>query len=212
MKVAVSYLKSDNYKECIEKIDASTADFLHVDLCDGKYVETKNFTLSEVIKLLKNASKPLDIHLMVKEPIKYIEDLAMLNVETITIHLDGCKDPKGTIEYIQNIGLKVGVAINPSEEIDILNSYLDMIDEVLFMSVVPGKGGQAFMPQILPKIDQINEIKTNYHFITAVDGGINSETIINLKDKNIDMVISGSYITDGEDFDEQINNLKRSIN
>lgn len=208
MKVAVSYLKSDNYKKCIEKIDASKADFIHVDLCDGKYVETKNFTIAEVTKLLKNAIKPLDIHLMVKEPIKYINDLAMLNVNTITIHLDGCKNPKETIDYICDIGLKVGVAINPDEDIDILNPYLDILDEVLFMSVVPGKGGQAFMPEILPKIDKLNEVKEKYHFITAVDGGINNETIMFLEDKNIDMIISGSYITDNVDYDEAIKTLK----
>lgn len=208
MKVAVSYLKSDNYKKCIEKIDSSKADFIHVDLCDGKYVETKNFTIGEVTKLLRNAYKPLDIHLMVKEPIKYIDDLAMLNVSTITIHLDGCKDPKSTIEYIKSIGIKVGIAVNPNEDISILNYYLNDIDEVLIMSVVPGKGGQAFMPEVLPKIDALNEIKSGYNFITAIDGGIDGETINYIKDKNLDMVISGSFITDSEDFDESIKKLK----
>lgn len=208
MKVAVSYLKSDNYKKCIEKINATQADYIHVDMCDGKYVEAKNFTISELLKLLRTATKPLDIHLMVNEPIKYIDDLAMLNVSTITIHLDACKNPSSTIDYIKSIGLKVGIAVNPDESIDILNPYLKDIDEVLFMSVVPGKGGQAFMPEILPKIDELNVIKNNYHFITAVDGGINGETIAYLKDKNIDLVISGSYITGSEDFDESIKTLK----
>lgn len=208
MKVAVSYLKSDNYKKCIEEIDKSTADFIHVDLCDGKYVETKNFTIGEVTKLLKNVQKPLDIHLMVKEPIKYVDDLALLNVSTLTIHLDSCKNPDETINYIRNIGIKVGVAINPDEPISILDSYYNDIDEVLVMSVVPGKGGQAFMPEVIPKIDEINLIKDQYNFIVAVDGGINGETIEYLKDKNIDIVISGSYITASENFDENIKNLK----
>ncbi|MBE6148683.1 MAG: ribulose-phosphate 3-epimerase [Firmicutes bacterium] len=208
MKVAVSYLKSDNYKKCIEKIESSTADFIHVDLCDGKYVETKNFTIADVIKLLKNVHKPLDIHLMVKEPIKYLNELAMLNAFTITIHLDGCKDPAKTIEYIKNIGLKVGVAINPDESIEILKPYLNDIDSVLVMSVIPGKGGQKFMPEVLTKIDDLVNLKNEYQLTIAVDGGINGETINYLKGKNVDMVISGSYITDSDDFNENIKNLK----
>ena len=208
MKVAVSYLKSDNYKKCIEQIDKSQADFIHVDLCDGKYVENRNFTIGEITKLLKNAQKPLDIHLMVKEPLKYLDDLALLNINTITFHLDACKDAKKTFEYIKLIGLKVGIAVNPNEDINILDTYLNEVDEILIMSVVPGKGGQAFMPEVLPKIDKLNKIKENYHFIIAVDGGINNETIEYLKDKKIDMVVSGSYITNSENFDEKIMTLK----
>ncbi|MBE6155862.1 MAG: ribulose-phosphate 3-epimerase [Firmicutes bacterium] len=208
MKVAVSYLKSDNKKKCIEKIDASIADFIHVDLCDGKYVEAKNFTIGEITKLLKNAHKPLDVHLMVKEPLKYIDDLALLNINTVTIHLDGCKEPKETIDYIKSIGLKVGIAVNPDEEIDILKSYLPLIDEVLIMSVVPGKGGQKFMPEVLQKFAELNILKNDFHFFTAVDGGINEETINYLKDLQVDMVVSGSYITDSEDYNENIKKLK----
>ncbi|MBQ6840998.1 MAG: ribulose-phosphate 3-epimerase [Bacilli bacterium] len=208
MKVAVSYLKSDNYKKCIAKIDESKADFIHVDLCDGKYVEAKNFTTSEVTKLLSFTRKPLDIHLMVQEPIKYIDALALLNVSTITIHLDGCKDPAHTIEYIKSMGLKIGIAINPDESIEILTPYLNDIDSVLVMTVVPGKGGQTFMTEVLPKFDELNNIKDNYHFIIAADGGINGETISCLKEKKVDLVVSGSYVTNSEDFDESISNLK----
>ena len=202
MKVAVSYLKSDNYKKCIEKINASKTDFIHVDMCDGKYVENKNFTISELIKLLTVATKPLDIHMMVKDPQKYIDALAMLNVNTITIHLDSCTKPFEVIEYIQSIGIKAGIAINPNQDVSLLDDYLNKIDQVLIMSVYPGKGGQSFIPETVLKIDKINEIKPNYHFLVAVDGGINEETINYLKDKDIDLRISGSYITDSEEYNE----------
>ena len=206
MKIAVSFLKSDNYKECIKKINKTKCDYLHVDMCDGKYVEDKNFTITPLIDTLKVSTKPLDIHMMVKDPIKYIDELAMLNVETITIHID-CNDSLETIDYIQNIGIKAGIAINPDQDVSLLEPYLENVDEVLIMSVVPGKGGQSFIESTLDKIDLINNIKSNYHFITAIDGGINGETINFLKDKDIDLVVSGSFVTQSDDFDNAIKML-----
>lgn len=206
MKVAVSYLSSTDKKECIKLIDKSNADYIHVDLCDGKYVKEKNFTMSEVKNLLKNAIKPLDVHLMVKNPMKYIDEIAMLNVETIIIHID-IENTMQTLEYIQSMGLKAGLAINPNQSIKLLEPYLNIIDRILFMSVKPGKGGQAFMPSIIGKIDKINLVKDKYHFETSVDGGINDETINHLKDKNIDIIISGSYITNSIDYNEAIDKL-----
>ena len=152
MKVAVSFLKSDNYKKCIQTINNTSADFLHVDMCDGKYVETKNFTIKPLIDTLSVSTKKLDIHLMVKEPMKYIDDLAILDVETITFHLKSCKEPMDVIDYLHSIGIKAGLALNPSEKVEELLPYIPFVDEVLVMSVVPGKGGQAFMSEVLPKI------------------------------------------------------------
>ena len=208
MKVAVSYLKSDNYEKCIEAIDNSNADFIHVDLCDGKYVDAKNFTIGGIIKLLSGTKKMLDIHLMVKEPLKYINDLAYLNVDCITIHLDSTKKPIEVIEYIKAIGIKVGVAINPDENIDILMPYVNMIDKVLVMSVVPGKGGQKFMPEVVSKFEKLNELKKEYSFVTEIDGGINLETIRYLDNMDVDIIVCGSYITDSEDYNESIKLIK----
>lgn len=208
MKVAVSYLKSDDYKKCIEEINNTSADFLHVDMCDGKYVETKNFTITELVKLLKNSTKVLDIHLMTMDPDKYVDELALLNVSTMTFHKKGSKNPLETINHIKSVGLKVGMAINPDESIDTIKEYLPLLDEVLIMSVVPGKGGQSFMPEVLPKFDELNALKEEYHFISAIDGGINGETIEYIRNKNIDLVISGSYITCSSNFEESIRSLK----
>lgn len=152
MKVAVSYLKSDNYKKCIELINDTSADFLHADLCDGKYVENKNFTIGKIVDTLKVSKKSVDIHLMVQNPLKYIDKLASLNVDTITIHLDSTSKPEKVIDYILSIGIKVGVALSPSDDIDILNPYIDKLDQIIILSVIPGKGGQAFMPGITDKI------------------------------------------------------------
>lgn len=209
MKVAVSFLKSDNYKKCIAAIDQTKADYIHVDYCDGKYVANKNFTISELVKLLKNAIKPLDIHLMVKEPIKYIDELAMLNVDTITLHIDACKDLVSTINYVRDIGIKVGLALNPGQNTMEIKPYLDIIDRVLIMSVVPGEGGQAFMPEVIPKLIELNQLKEQYNFTTSVDGGINNETFELLKDQDIDVIVSGSYVTSSEDYDAAIKAFKK---
>ena len=203
MKIAVSFLKSNNYKECIKKINKTKCDYLHVDMCDGNYVEDKNFTIKPLIDTLNVSTKPLDVHMMVKDPLKYIDKLAMLNIETITIHID-CNDSLKTVDYIKSIGIKAGIAINPNQDVSLLKPYLEKVDEILIMSVVPGKGGQVFIESTLDKIDLINSFKKDYHFITAVDGGINGNTIQLLKDKNIDLVISGSFITQSDDYDSAI--------
>lgn len=205
MKVSVSYLKSKfNRKTTILKIENSSADYLHVDLMDGKYVDTKNFTIGEVINDLKSVHLPLDIHLMVKNPEKYIEKLGMLNTEFITIHLDSTKNPKKVIELIKSIGCRVGVAINPNEDISILSDYLHDIDLVLIMSVVPGKGGQTFMPHVLEKVDNLNK----KDLLISIDGGVNNETVELIKERDIDIVVSGSYVCSTDNFNDQIKLLK----
>ncbi len=211
MKIAVSFLSSNNYEECIQKINHSTADYLHVDMCDGKYVTTNNFVLNKLIKLLKISTKPLDIHLMTMNPEKYIEALAYLNVDTFTFHLKASQDQFQTIKLIKKMGLKAGIALNPDEDVNLIKPYLKDLDQVLIMSVVPGKGGQQFMPEVLNKITELNELKTEYHFITAIDGGIKAETMELIEPYHIDKIISGSYITNNEidDYNLYINELKK---
>lgn len=207
MKIAVSYLSSNNYLECINKINESNADYIHVDLCDGKYVNTKNFEIKDTIKLLNNSKKPLNIHLMVANPKKIIKYFKKLNIESITIH--NIKNVDKILKYLKKKGYKCGIALNPNESIDSITKYLNLIDELLIMSVIPGKGGQGFIDSTLTKIDEINNIKDNYHFITAIDGGINNETIKLLKNKGIDLVISGSYIVNSIDYNKAINEIKK---
>lgn len=203
--ISVSYLKSKYSKEeAIRKIDESIADMIHVDLMDGLYVSDKNFTVDEVINDLKDTKKPLDIHLMVNNPEIYIDDLAKLKPFAITFHLDSTKDADKVIELIKDYNIKVGIAINPDENIDILDGYLELIDYVLIMSVVPGKGGQTFMKDILDKIKQLE----NKNILIGIDGGINAESIKYLKDYKIDNIISGSFVCMSDDYNDQINILR----
>ncbi|MBQ8902604.1 MAG: ribulose-phosphate 3-epimerase [Bacilli bacterium] len=203
--ISVSYLKSIyNKKDTIKKIDESIADMIHVDLMDGSYVENKNFTIDEVIDDLKDTKKPLDIHLMVNNPEIYIDELAKLKPFAITFHLDSTNNKDDVINQIKDYNIKVGIAINPDEDISILDGYLELIDYVLVMSVVPGKGGQTFIKDVLDKIKQLE----NKNILIGIDGGINSESITYLKNYKIDNIISGSFVCMSDDYNMKIEELK----
>ena len=207
MKIAVSFLSSDNYKKCVEKINNTSADMLHVDVMDGKYCGVRNFTPGELSKLLVTSTKVLDIHLMVSDPMKYIENLLLLDVNCITIH-HNTKDVIKCLEYIRNMGLRAGIAINPDEDISILNNYLDYIDNILIMSVYPGKGGQSFIEDSVNRLNDIYELIGDKSITIGMDGGINGETI-NILDKNkLSYVVSGSFITGSDDYNMQIDLLR----
>lgn len=207
--ISVSYLKSKfDKKTTIEKIDQSLADMIHVDLMDGKYVENKNFNIFEVINDLKDTNKPLEIHLMVNNPEIYIDELAKLKPFIISFHLDSTKNPLEVINLIKDYNIKVGIAVNPDEEVNILNDYLDLLDYVLIMSVVPGKGGQSFIKEVLNKVNLLE----NKNILIGIDGGINEKTIKYLKEYKIDNIISGSYICMNDNYNNQIKKLKEHIN
>lgn len=207
--ISVSYLKSKlNINDTIKKINNTTCNYLHVDIIDETFIEEKNFkSLTDLMKSLKLSNKPLDIHLMVKNPEKYIDKLAILNVDTITFHAYLSKNPIKLINYIKSIGIKVGLAINPNEEVSIIDNYIDLIDYVLIMSVYPGKGGQEFNNNVLSKIDYLQD----KNILIGIDGGINDQSIKYLKDKRIDNIISGSFICMNDNYEKQINILKDSL-
>lgn len=203
--ISVSFLKSIyNRKETIKKIDESICDNIHVDLMDGVYAGELNFTIDEIINDLKDTNKPLDIHLMVNNPEKYINDLAKLHPKRITFHLNTTDNIYNLIELIKDYNIEVGIALNPDEDITLLDNYINIIDYVLIMSVFPGKGGQEFIPRVLDKINKLS----NKNILIGIDGGINNDSIKYLKDYHIDNIVSGSFVCMNEDFNKQIEILK----
>ena len=203
--ISVSFLKSkyDRY-ETLKRIDESICDYIHVDLMDGIYVGEKDFTLDEIINDLKDLKKPLDIHLMANSPEKYIRDLAKLHPLRITIHLNTTNNINDVIDLIKEYNIEVGIAINPNEDIHLIDKYIDIIDYVLVMSVYPGKGGQEFIPSVLSKVEYLK----NKNILIGIDGGINEQSINYLKDYRIDNIISGSFICMSDDYNKQIELLK----
>lgn len=210
MKVSVSILSSSiKPQDIVKKLDNTKADFIHVDIMDGKFVENKTWTISEVKKIVSYSKLPLDVHLMVENPSKYIEDYALLNTSYITFHYEAVKDIDKMINEIKNYGLKVGIAINPETDEKVLYPYLSKIDQVLVMSVHPGKSGQSFIENTPNKIENLKQeiINQNAKTIISVDGGINDETGKLCVDKGVDILVSASYIH--KDIVNNINTLKR---
>lgn len=208
MKIAVSYLSSKkSKKETIQLIEDTTADYIHVDLMDGGFVPKKNFTIEEVEELLEKHTKPLDIHLMVFDPIIYVPSLAKLNPEFITFHLEATKDVVKTIEAIKMQGIKAGITIRPDTDLYELMPYLSLVDLVLIMSVNPGEGGQEFMMSAVDRLQALMEIRkdNDLSFLIEIDGGINKDTIKFVKD--VDIAVSGSFICNSFNYQERIDEL-----
>lgn len=210
MKIAVSFLKSKYEKEeTIRKIEETSADYIHVDLMDGVFVSNNNINMPQLISLLKDSNKPLDVHLMTDQVEPYLNDLNKLNVEYITFHLESSVDILKTIQQIKEKNIKVGLTIKPSTDIHELLPYLSEIDLVLIMSVEPGLGGQKFMTDSIKRLEIVKEYQKDNHFVISIDGGINDETIKLVQDK-VDMAVSGSFVCESDDFEQKIIQLKNS--
>lgn len=209
MKVNVSIL-SNTLKplDIVKELDKTNADAIHIDIMDGKFVDNKTWTTSEIIKLTKYSNLPLDVHLMVNKPSKYIEDYAMLNTNNITFHYEAVKDVNKVINEIKDYGLKVGIAVNPDTDVKNIYDYLSNIDIVLIMSVYPGKSGQVFINETLDKIKELKDyiVNNNLKTLISVDGGINDETGKLCKEAGADILVSASYIHN--DIKNNIDKLK----
>lgn len=201
----------DNIKEKITKIDSLNTDYLHLDIMDGLFVPNKTWSIDEIKPLVENHTKPLDVHLMVNDVKKYIDDFCELNPTYITFHFEATENPKEIIEYIQSKNIKVGISIKPRTTVEDLIPYLNLVDLILIMSVEPGKGGQKYLTSANEKIDELELLRNayKYRYLIEVDGGINNNTIKECL--NADIFVVGSYITSSEDYEEKINEIKSNF-
>lgn len=208
MKIAASFLNiKEPIVEEVTKLSNLDIDYLHLDVMDGIFVENKTYTYEEFYNITRFSSKPKDVHLMVSDVKRYIDEFCKMNPEFITFHYEAVSEVGSVINYIHEKGIKVGLSIKPATDISEIIDYLDYVDLVLVMSVEPGRGGQSFIEESVKKIDALYNLreKQNYNYIIEVDGGINNETI-KLCDK-ADVVVVGSYITK-QDYEEAIRNLR----
>ena len=205
IKISPSILASNNRIESIKKLNNTKADYLHIDCMDGIFVPNTQMPIEEILELEKYSNIPLDIHLMVESPDEYINKLANKNIEYITIHIEIDKNINNIINKIKTLGYKVGLSIKPNTDITSLLPYLNKIDLILIMSVEPGFGGQQFIPNSLEKAKKIREL--NQNITIEIDGGIKDSNIKEVK-QYVDIAVVGSYITNSNDYNEAINNLK----
>lgn len=211
MKLSVSYLnvKKRDVPDVISLLDATNIDFIHVDVMDGKYVDNKANLFSFVEPIGKYTRKRLDIHFMVNKPLKMIDDYASLDAYCMTFHTDIKNDLNEVFEKVKKYGIKVGLAINPDQDIDVIMPYIDKIDLILVMSVKPGLPGQKFIPEVIPKIKKLRKMikEENRDILLSVDGGVNLDNKKELLD--CDILVSGSFITNSPDYIKLIDEMKK---
>ena len=206
MKLSVSILSAIDRIQCIEKLNQTNIDYFHIDVMDGIFVNNYQLPIEEIKELSNYTKKPLDIHLMVEDPESYIKELDNLNIEYITIHLEIKKDIKKIISQIKEKGYKVGISLKPNTDITQIIPFLSMIDLILIMSVEPGQGGQKFITSSLEKITKLKE-QINETVKIEVDGGVNNTNIKELKKVRVDIIVSGSYIVNSDNYQKQIDQL-----
>ena len=206
MRLSVSILNSKDKINMIKTLNNTKISYIHIDVMDGLFVSQKSLPSDEIIKISPFSSKPLDIHLMVENPMYYIERIKELpNIDNITIHLEINKYIKNILNKIKEYGFKGSLAIKPNTDINLLVPYLDIIDRILIMTVEPGLGGQPFLENSPNRIKEIKKLIKDKNIELEVDGGINNQTINKVKD--VDISVVGSYITTSDNPAQRINDL-----
>ena len=205
MKIATSILSANDRKKCIDELNKTSTDLIHIDVMDNKFVPNYQMPINEVNELGLYTKKPFDIHLMMEDPITFIDKLDVKNTNSITIHLEIDKDLNKIIDTIKARGYLAGLAVKENTDLKLIEPYINKIDKVIIMSVEPGFGGQKFIEDSINKIKEIR--KKRNEIIIEIDGGINNETINKIYNL-VDIAVVGSYIVNSNNYEEAINLLK----
>jgi ribulose-phosphate 3-epimerase len=210
--VSPSVLSCDfaNIQRDVEMINNSTADWFHIDVMDGVFVPNISFGFPVLSAIKKHATKPMDVHLMIQDPDKYIVDFKNAGADILTVHYEACPHLHRTIQAIKAEGMKAGVAINPHTPVDLLQDVIADLDLVLIMSVNPGFGGQKFIKNAILKVEQTKNLIQNKgsHALIEVDGGVNLETGLELVKAGADVLVAGSFVFGSNNPAETIQDLK----
>lgn len=216
VKIAPSILSADFAKlgEQIERVDKGGAEFIHIDVMDGAFVPNISFGFPIIKAIRKYTDKVFDVHLMIEEPSRYIDEFIECGADLITIHYEADRHIDRTINYIKSKGVKVGVALNPGTPVEVLENILESLDMVLIMSVNPGFGGQKFIPYSLDKIKRIKDMCEKIgreDMLIQVDGGIGEGNIKEVVKAGANVIVAGSAVFKNNEIEKNIEALKRGV-
>lgn len=211
MIVSPSLLSADfgNLNKDLEMINHSEAELLHIDIMDGVFVPNISFGFPVLKYVQKTCKKPLDVHLMIVEPQKFIQEVKECGAEIMNVHYETCSHLHRVVQQIKTAGMKVGVTLNPATPVCLLRDIITELDLVLLMSVNPGFGGQKFIPQTLNKVRELRTLikETGSHALIEVDGGVNDKTGEQLRDAGADILVAGNYVFKADNPLEAIHKL-----
>ncbi len=210
--IAPSILSADfaNIQRDVEMINQSNADWFHVDIMDGVFVPNISFGFPVVSAIKKHATKPLDVHLMIVDPDRYLEQFKNAGADILTVHLEACTHLHRTVSAIKQLGMKAGVALNPHTNVSLLEDILKDIDLVCLMSVNPGFGGQKFIENTYDKIKKLRAMATaqNTELLIEIDGGVGQHNLSALVQAGANVLVAGNAVFAAEDPAGMITTLK----
>ena len=214
-QLAPSILSADFSRlgECVCQIEKAGADIIHVDVMDGHFVPNISFGAAVMKSLCGKTGMPFDVHLMIEDPDRYLEDFITDNTESSTVHADACVHLHRTIQHIKSSGAKAGVAVNPATPLSAVECVLEDVDMILIMSVNPGFGGQKFISSVLPKIRNLDELRreNNLDFTIEIDGGINPDNVKTVTDAGVDIVVAGSSVFGAADIEARVKEFREIL-
>ena len=212
--VSPSVLAADFSKlaEEVKKVEDAGAQYLHLDVMDGIFVPNISFGAPVIASLRKHSKMVFDVHLMITDPIRYIDDFVNAGADIITLHYESCDDPKAVVDYIRSKGVRASVSIKPATPAEVLFPMLSELDMVLVMTVEPGFGGQKLIPETIEKVRKIREYadKNGISIDIEVDGGIGGDNVKLLTDAGANVIVAGSAIFRAEDPSAVIEQIKNA--